>query len=110
MVHSQYGDRSSSLFPGNQELEMNPGDAAARGIADGDEVRIFNDRGAVRVRAKVSDDIMLGVVSLPEGIWLELDGAGEDRAGAANLLTATRGTGSDQACVMHGIAVEVAKA
>ena len=52
---------------------MHPRDAAARGIVDGALVRLFNERGAARVTVSLTDDLMPGVVSLPEGIWVELD-------------------------------------
>ncbi len=55
-------------------LLINPADAAARGIADGDTVELASKTGSVRVPAEVSDEIMTGVVSLPHG-W------GHDRAG-----------------------------
>ena len=50
---------------------------------------------------------MPGVVSLPEGMWVELDGDGVDVAGAANMFTATDGTRPGTACIMHGVGVEV---
>lgn len=106
-IHSQLGDGSSPLAPRDQALEMNPADAAARGLIDGGEARAFNERGAVRVRVRVTEDLMPGVVSLAEGRWLDLGEEGEDRAGSANLLTATEGTGADASCVMHGIPIEV---
>lgn len=108
-THSQNGDRSSSLGPADHELEMHPSDAARRGIDPGGGARLFNERGVVHVRVRVSDDIMPGVVSLHEGIWFELDARGEDRAGSANILTGTNGTGSESSCIMHAIAVEVAR-
>ncbi|HVI47458.1 MAG TPA: molybdopterin-dependent oxidoreductase [Chitinophaga sp.] len=46
-------------------LEIHPEDAAARGISDGDITAITNGRGAVRVKAKLSDTIRRGVVFLP---------------------------------------------
>ena len=48
---------------------MNPADAAARGLGDGDHVRIVNDLGEVRCRMKIDDRLKPGVVSLPKGIW-----------------------------------------
>ena len=48
--------------------EIHPEDAQARGIADGDPVTIFNDRGRFEVRARVSDRIRPGVV-LAWGLW-----------------------------------------
>jgi anaerobic selenocysteine-containing dehydrogenase len=50
-------------------LLMHPEDAAERGIADGDEVRIFNQLGEVRCKAALGSWIRRGVVSLPKGIW-----------------------------------------
>ncbi len=109
MTHSQNGDRSSSLGPPSHELQMHPSDAARRGIGRGGKARLFNERGVVHVRVRVSEDIMPGVVSLHEGIWFELDEKGEDRGGSANMLTGTRGTGPESSCIMHAIAVDVAR-
>ncbi|MES1244370.1 MAG: molybdopterin-dependent oxidoreductase [Acidobacteriota bacterium] len=50
-------------------LEIHPDDAAARGIADGDEVRVWNDLAEVRVQARWSRDLRPGVVLLPKGLW-----------------------------------------
>jgi len=50
---------------------------------------------------------MPGVVSLLEGMWVELDAGGVDVAGSANMFTATEGTAASTACIMHGIGVEV---
>ncbi len=51
-------------------VKVNPDDAAARGIADGDLVRVFNDRGYVVLRAVYSAGIRPGVVNIPKG-WQE---------------------------------------
>jgi anaerobic selenocysteine-containing dehydrogenase len=50
-------------------LTLNPADAAARGISDSDEVRVFNDLGEVRCRARISDRMRDGVCGLPKGAW-----------------------------------------
>ena len=76
-----------------QALEINPIDAEARGIHDGDEVRVFNDRGETITRAEVTPRIMPGVVNLPEGAWYDPDEKGIDRAGSANVLTNDRLSG-----------------
>src|SRR5258708_2665628 len=44
-------------------LEINTADAARRGIREGDWVRVFNDRGAVRLRAHVNGAVQPGVVA-----------------------------------------------
>jgi anaerobic selenocysteine-containing dehydrogenase len=48
---------------------MHPDDAVARGLADGDAVRVFNERGEVRCRLSVGGWIRTGSVSLPKGLW-----------------------------------------
>jgi formate dehydrogenase alpha subunit len=47
---------------GEEELEINPQDAKALGIADGDKVRVISRRGRVIARAKVTKNLMKGVV------------------------------------------------
>jgi anaerobic selenocysteine-containing dehydrogenase len=48
---------------------MHPDDAAARGLEDGDLVRIFNDLGEVHCTLDVTTEVRPGVVSLPKGLW-----------------------------------------
>ena len=50
-------------------LQMNPEDAAARGVAEGDPIRIFNELGEVQCNAAVGAWIRRGTVSLPKGLW-----------------------------------------
>ncbi|MFC1895708.1 molybdopterin-dependent oxidoreductase [Thermodesulfobacteriota bacterium] len=66
---------------------MNPVDAGFRGIADGDEVKVFNDRGTVLIPTKITARIMPGVVSIYQGAWYDPDSSGIDRGGCANVLT-----------------------
>ena len=72
---------------GGQALEMHPSDAFAREISNGDLIRVFNDRGQLLTRAKVTHRIMPGVVSLPQGAWYDPDETGLDRGACANVLT-----------------------
>ncbi len=51
------------------KLLMHPDDAAARGLADDDLVRVFNELGDVHVRLDVDGGIRPGTVSLPKGLW-----------------------------------------
>lgn len=53
---------------GERTLEIHPADAAARGIADGQMVRVFNDRGRFRARAVVGESVKPGVV-VSLGLW-----------------------------------------
>jgi len=50
-------------------LEINPTDATPRGIGDGDVVRIFNDRGQLKVRARLTESMKPGVVNCYQGGW-----------------------------------------
>jgi anaerobic selenocysteine-containing dehydrogenase len=50
-------------------VEIHPADAAARGIADGALVSVFNEGGEVRCEASVTDAVRPGVVSLAKGLW-----------------------------------------
>lgn len=69
-----------------QRVWMNPVDAAARGINDGDLVKVLNDRGTVMIPVKVTPRIMPGVVDIPEGAWYNPDNNGVDRGGSPNVL------------------------
>jgi anaerobic selenocysteine-containing dehydrogenase len=50
-------------------VSMHPDDAAARGIAEGDAVRVSNERGTFTVMARLSDDVPRGVAVAPMGAW-----------------------------------------
>ena len=50
-------------------VEIHPDDASARGIADGQHVRVWNDRGAVRYRARLTDRLLPGMIAAPFGNW-----------------------------------------
>lgn len=51
------------------KLHMHPDDARARGLADGDAVRIFNDLGEVHTTLQVITGIRPGTITLPKGLW-----------------------------------------
>ncbi|MFO7963067.1 MAG: molybdopterin-dependent oxidoreductase [Desulfobacterales bacterium] len=70
-----------------QSVYLNSQDAKARGIADGDMVRVFNDRGETIIPASVGEVIMPGVVAIAEGAWYSPDEKGRDRGGCPNVLT-----------------------
>lgn len=109
-THSQGWNLPTLRQRAGHALTMHPADAASRGLADGDLARLFNDQGTVCIPVRLSEAIMPGVVSLPEGAWVELDPTGVDVAGSANMLTATDGTAPAAACIMHGVAVEAQRA
>ncbi|HEX4954519.1 MAG TPA: molybdopterin-dependent oxidoreductase [Thermoanaerobaculia bacterium] len=64
-VSSTLGELDRRTIP----LEMHPDDAAARGLTDGEVVRVWNELGEVRCLLKVSREVRPGVVFLPKGLW-----------------------------------------
>lgn len=49
---------------------MNPGTASTYGIVDGEWIRVETRRGGIRIKAKLTSDVMPGVVSVPHG-WAQ---------------------------------------
>ncbi|MGI5951809.1 MAG: DMSO/selenate family reductase complex A subunit, partial [Brooklawnia sp.] len=96
-THSSYGNVDWLIEAHTQSLWINTLDAAERGIDNGDQVFVFNERGTVQIEAKVTDRIAPGVLSLPQGAWYDPsgerkpDGANPDLpvdvAGSVNSLT-----------------------
>lgn len=64
-ISSTFGQRLAK----EAAVELSPTDAAARTIADGDEVRIWNDLGEVICIARLTPHLRPGVASLPKGLW-----------------------------------------
>jgi len=62
---------------GPPPLEMHPEDAAARGLRDGQRVRVWNDLGEVRLSLAVTDVVPRGVVCSFKGVWLAAGGNGQ---------------------------------
>jgi anaerobic dimethyl sulfoxide reductase subunit A len=108
-VHSTHDnvDWLAEAFP--QRAFINELDAEARGIADGDEVRIFNDRGAMILPCRVTNRILPGVINVPQGAWWTPDEDGVDRRGSINVLTSERWTPFAFGTAQHTIMVQVAK-
>ena len=69
-LNSSFGNlRTQIRHSGEQMVMIHPADAGQRGILDGGEVRVFNDRGAFHAVARVTDDARQGVVVAPMGYW-----------------------------------------
>ncbi|MEM5817384.1 MAG: molybdopterin dinucleotide binding domain-containing protein, partial [Desulfitobacterium hafniense] len=86
-VHSTFDNMPWLEEAEAQMLWMNPQDAAARGIKDHDLIKVYNDRGTVKVKVKVTPRLIPGVCSLPQGAWYTPDQSGVDVRGCINTLT-----------------------
>ncbi len=91
---------------GEPVLELHPDDAAARGIADGQLVRVFNDRGEHRCKASVGGRARPGVVH-GLGVWWRKFGVDGKNV---NQLTSQRLTDIGRAPTFYDCLVEVAPA
>jgi biotin/methionine sulfoxide reductase len=114
-LHSQldFGGHSVALkHRGREVMRIHPKDAERRGIADGDIVRLFNERGACLAAARVTDEIREGVVQLPTGAWYDPEDPREEKPlcvhGNPNVLTRDVGTSRlAQGCTGQLTTVEV---
>ncbi|KHD24880.1 trimethylamine N-oxide reductase I catalytic subunit [Vibrio caribbeanicus] len=72
-LHSQMCEseefRATYAVQGREPVYINPVDAKAKGIKDGDLVRVFNDRGQLLAGAVVTDSYPRGVIRIEEGAW-----------------------------------------
>ena len=109
-VHSTHdnNDWLAEAFP--QRAFLNPLDASARGIADGDAVKVWNDRGATLLPCRLTQRVMPGVVDIPEGAWWAPDAGGVDRGGNINVLTSERWTPLAFGTAQHTAMVQVERA
>jgi anaerobic selenocysteine-containing dehydrogenase len=97
----------ASLRPveGEPTLELHPSDAAARGIADGNRVNVFNDRGSIELLARVTERARPGVVVALSIWWKKLARDGKN----ANELTHQRLTDIGRAPSFYDCLVDVEK-
>lgn len=118
-THSSYGNVPwmSSVAP--QQCWINDGDAATLGIAQDDTVIVSTERGRSQMTAKVTNRIMPGVVSVPQGAWYDpetRDGAtiGDrsvlDRGGCISVLTSSRPTPISKGNGVHSNLCKIEKA
>lgn len=105
-LNSHYGGFEHHLpDPPRPRLDVSTTDAAARGIADGDRVRVYNDRGELFTTAAVSGRLQPGLVTMPFGWWARSAGAR-----TVNVLTNAALGGPDPdvgSAAFHDTLVEV---
>jgi anaerobic selenocysteine-containing dehydrogenase len=87
--HSRFLNSGYAQLPrhgpleGGPFVELDPADAAARSLADGDVARVWNDRATLTVPVRVTGRLRPGVVAIPFGWW----GAHHPDGKVANSLT-----------------------
>jgi len=86
-------------------LKLHERDAAPRGISDGDQVRIFNDRGSCLLIAKIDASVPAGVVCAPSTRWAKKSPAFRN----VNALTSERLTDKGGGPTFYSCLVQVEK-
>lgn len=104
-LNSQYGNAADKQkVQGRQQVFIHPTDAAERGIAEGDMVRVFNDRGSFQGPAAYETGLIPGLVMANVGHW-----QGKTSGTTVNAITADRHCGLGNAGVYGDNLVEVEK-
>jgi biotin/methionine sulfoxide reductase len=114
-LHSQYDHgivSQARKIQGREPIGLHPEDAAVRGLAAGDIVRVFNDRGHCLAGVRIDAGLKRGVVVMSTGAWYDPLVPGEvgtlDKHGNPNVLTLDKGTSRlTQGASAHTCLVEV---
>ncbi len=117
MITWKAKNRANSTFYGcemmrelsPQTLWINPEDATARGISEGDMVMVYNGRGKMRIPAQITPRVMKGVVSMQSGAWYDPDKDGVDNGGCANVLSSDMRTPFARGNAHQTMLVQVSK-
>ena len=98
-LHSQLDPGAysqASKIQGREPARMHADDAALRGIADGDVVKLFNERGSCLAGVRISSNVRPGVIQLSTGAWFDPLDPADPRSmcvhGNPNVLTFDQGT------------------
>lgn len=97
-LHSQLNNsiiRNFAEVNGREPILMHPNDAKARGLENGDIVRVFNDRGEILAGVLITDLLQPNVAIICEGAWYDPEIWGEKslcQHGCVNVLTRDKST------------------
>jgi anaerobic selenocysteine-containing dehydrogenase len=90
---------------GPVRVSLHPADAAARGLAEGDQVVLSNATGRLSMTVTVSDAIPRGVAVSPKGRWPKL----EETDGNVNRLNPGEQSDMGRSTAVHGVEVLVTR-
>ncbi|UZE50693.1 molybdopterin-dependent oxidoreductase [Rhodopseudomonas sp. P2A-2r] len=116
-LHSQLDmspvSRASKLN-GREPISLSYEDASARGLTEGDLVRVYNDRGAFIAAVKIVDSLRPGVAQMATGAWYDPSEPGKvgslEKHGNPNVVTDDRGTSQlAQGSIAQTVLVEIEK-
>jgi anaerobic selenocysteine-containing dehydrogenase len=100
-IHSQFNNlQMIRQFGDRPFVAMNPDDAAARGIRDGDQVEVYNDRGSLQLEARLENGLKAGCVVVTNGWWIS-------EGGTVNFCSFGRETDMGHGAAFHDNMVEV---
>ncbi len=100
-IHSQFNNlRMIRQFSEKPNLWIHPSDAQARGIKDGDRVHVFNDRGELRLEARLDLGLKAGCVCITNGWWIS-------EGGTVNFCSAARETDMGYGAAFHDNRIDV---
>ena len=113
LITPKNDDSMNSTFSNRKEVDaqtslirIHPLDAGPRGIASGDRVRVFNDRGQCHLQAEVAASVAPGVAAAPAVRWPKLSPDGF----TVNMLTSQRLTDQGGGPSFYNCLVEIEKA
>ncbi len=100
-IHSQFGNLDCiKMLDNEQFVAISSMDASERGIENNDDVRVFNDRGEVKTKARLDNSLRTGNVVIYNGYW-------NSEGGSPNLLSIDRETDMGHGTAFHDNMVEV---
>ncbi|MHC1704638.1 MAG: molybdopterin-dependent oxidoreductase [Tenuifilaceae bacterium] len=102
-IHSQFGNlKIIKMISGDPVLFINSSDAKERRIKNGDKVKVFNSRGELIIKSKLTYSVRKGCVVIPNGWW-------KNQGGDLNVLSAGRETDMGHGSAFHDNMVQVSK-
>ena len=81
---------------GEQFVLINKNDADARNISEGENVKVYNDRGDFHGNARISEDVSPGIVVATLGYWRQ-----KSKTGTVNSISSGKLADMGNACLLY---------